>query len=101
MIMTYDEAIQLFLGNCQHSAWTQVFNESGDGGFTSVCNQDIALTVSVNVIWKGRKPASSFQVRYGTTTLFWFEIPVVSSNDLETIFAAALPQIRSRLEKGA
>jgi hypothetical protein len=99
--MRYDQAIQLFLDNSEQSDWTQVSNESGDGGFTCVCNKDVALTMSVTVVWKSQKPAAAFQIRYGTTTLFWFELPLVSSNDLEMILAAALPQIASRLAKGA
>lgn len=97
--MTYDEVIQLVLNNRAPSDWIRVVNEVGDGSFTSLCKEDILLTIAVDVIWKAGKPVSSFQFRYGTTIFGWFEIPVLQSTDLET-FAAGLSQIVSQLTKG-
>jgi hypothetical protein len=56
--MKLSDIVQLLRQNGSPSDWMQVNNENGDGGYTMVCLADVLLQITLNVVWKGGKPAT-------------------------------------------
>jgi hypothetical protein len=63
--------------------WMRVNNESGDGGFMLFSVHDVQLGVSVNLISKGGKPATRFELVYNSTILAWADQPYMYSDELK------------------
>jgi hypothetical protein len=89
--------IQLLLEKNQApSDWKQIDNEDRDGGSTSYCLEDVLLTISFSVVWRAGKPFASYQFKYVTTTIAWFELPLISADELppiEKILTEAMGQM--------
>jgi len=83
--LKYSDILLLLKKNQAASDWNQIDNEAGDGGSTSYCLEDVLLTISFSVVWKLGKPLGRYQFRYVTTTIAWFELPLISANELPPI----------------
>jgi hypothetical protein len=95
----YSDILLLLAKNQSATDWVQINNENLDGGSTSFCKEDVFLTISFSVIWKKAEPFASYQLRYGSTTFEWFELPVVSANELPSfaeLLAVATKHVTNR-----
>jgi hypothetical protein len=94
--LKYSDILLLLKTNQAPSDWKQIDNEDRDGGSTSYCLEDVLLTISFSVVWRVGKPFASYQFKYATTILGWFELPLISANELppvERILTEAMAQM--------
>lgn len=82
--MRYADILLLFENNPDPSSWIRVNNESGDGGVTIYCREDVLLVITFQFITRQGKPIARFQFNYGPTTLGWAHIELTNQTVPET-----------------
>jgi hypothetical protein len=96
--MTYADVVKLLTANQSPSDWIRINNEDRDGGNTSFCIADVFLTITFGVVWIAAKPVASYQIKYGSTLIAWFEIPIGAVSELPEL-DKVLPLAKKHMSK--
>jgi hypothetical protein len=94
--MRFSSIMEILQRNQSATDWVRVDNENGDGGNIAFCVEDVSLCVKFGLRWKQNNPFASYQITYASTVLSWFELPLVSTDQVPN-HADVLTEVERRL----
>jgi hypothetical protein len=78
--MTLAEIVNLLKSHQDPAEWRLV-NDPDARETTAYYVEDVFLCIKFKVIWAQRKPWSRITISYSTTTITWFDLPIVSADN--------------------
>jgi hypothetical protein len=76
--MRLSDIMKLLEQNSSPSNWVKVNDEIEDGGNVCFCVEDVNLLISFRTVWKSGKLFMNFRLNYGVVVILWFDLPVLS-----------------------